>query len=338
MVVGVWGQMRQVRRLEARMQQAELYLPIATNLALYCQSSESLQLEGTIGAARLPQPLPALGASWASFFTNYAHVEFGGGFYHYGYRVQREEASDPETNLWRLYLFREGTDQKLLHRFALAAATRLSGAAFVSNSIAEYDRRLAKSPEDIRLHQAKISLLAQYSPEAVPVACLDAVKALPRHWWPRLTLALVDTGRGEPSEASHELVKFVESRPGYSRYLYLSYFYQLNGKPKAAAQAIEKAISFPILDLEEDETNSECRGYAAGVYLYQNQEYSTVIKLCDALFPIRENGGYAKAALQSLRSAAESAAAGSNVEFAPSEAILRFDPYEKIDIKVLLGK
>ena len=57
--------MNNIRKIEARMQQATLYLPVATNLALYCQSSEGLQLTNIVGASRLPQPLPSLGSPFA---------------------------------------------------------------------------------------------------------------------------------------------------------------------------------------------------------------------------------------------------------------------------------
>lgn len=339
MFVGIGMNVNRIRGVEARMQRPEIYLPVATNLALYCQSSEDLHLTNMLGASRLPPPLPSLGSPWASFETNFAHVEFGGGFYHYGYRVQLNDGqSNAGTNVWELFLCREGQPEKLLHRFALASGDRVSIAQFTSSSIAEYDQRLTKSPRDLDLHKAKISLLLQYKPEGVRAACMDAVKAMPDHWWPRLTLALIETGKGNYDAATGELIKFTERKPSYSRYVYLGYFYQLNGKPRDAAQAIGKAISFPIVDLDDDQNNTECRGYSAGVYAFRSGEYDAVIKLCDALLPIKENGDYAKSALLNLKSAAESASKGSRQDFTPSEAVIGFDPYESIDVQKLLSK
>jgi hypothetical protein len=339
MFVGITMSMSKVRRVEARMQRAEIYLPTATNLALYCQSSEDLHLTNTVGGSRLPQPLPSLGSPWASFETNFAHVEFGGGFYHYGYRIRLDEAaSTAQTNVWELNLCREGQPEKLLHRFALASSRRVGLAEFTRIAIAEYNQRLAKSPRDLSIHKAKISLLVQYKPDEVRAACAEAVKAVPDHWWPRLTLAFVDTGNGKYAEASRELVKFTESKASYSRYIYLAYFFQLVEKPQEAAQATEKAITFPIVDLDDDENNTECRGYSAGVYAFRSGNYPTVVKLCNALLPIKENGNYAKAALQDLKSAAESAIGGSRAEFTPSESILGFNPYERVDIQRVLSK
>ena len=148
----------------------------------------------------------------------------------------------------------------------------------------------------------------------------------------------MDTGNGKYAEASRELVKFTESKASYSRYIYLAYFYQLAEKPQEAAQAIEKATTFPIVDLDDDENNTECRGYSAGVYAFRSGNYPTAVKLCNALLPIKENGNYAKAALQDLKAAAESAIAGLKVEFTPSEAVLGFNPYERVEIQRLLPK
>ena len=339
MFVGISLTMSKIRRMEARMQDTEIFLPVATNLALYCQSFETLRLTNGVGASRLPHPLPSLGSPHALFETNHAYIEFGGGFYHYGYGLRLdEEASSPQINVWELYLSREGQGEKLLHRFTLPSAARVTVSEFTSNSIAEYNRRLAKSPGDLELHKAKISLLIQYSRNEVRAACLSAIKAMPHHWWPRLTLALIDTGKGKHLEAAIELTKFVESRPSYSRYIYLAYFYQLTDRPKESAQAIEKAIFFPIVDLDDDHTNTECRGYSAGVYAFRNREFPTVIKLCNALLPVKDNGGYAKGALRDLQSAAEAAMTGSNAQFTPSESVLAFDPYETVDIRALLSR
>ena len=73
-----------------------------------------------------------------------------------------------------------------------------------------------------------------------------------------------------------------------------------------------------------------------GVYAFRSGKYSTVVKLCDALLPVNENGGYAKSALRSLKSAAESALAGGSPEFSPSEELIGFNPYEKMDVHALL--
>lgn len=339
-VAGVFWSMHGIKLIEKQLKSPTVYPSVATNLALYCQSVESLKLTGTVGGARLPQPLPQLGHHpWASIYTNYAHVEFGGGFYHYGYRLQLDEnASDANTNFWELYSCGEGSPEKLLTRFALSPGARIPIGTFVSNTLSEYSRRIAAGPGNLDAHKGRIRFLLEHDHTQVRQACLDAVKALSEHWWPRLTLALWDSGQGKFAEASKTFVAYVEIKPSYSRYVYLAWFYQTASHPDEAAAAIEKAVQCPVVDLRDDETNTECRGYSVGVAAYQNGKYTTVLKLCDALLPVRENGGYAKAALIALRQAANAGVDGKTVSFQASENILGFNPYEQIDLNALLGR
>ena len=63
-----------------------------------------------------------------------------------------------------------------------------------------------------------------------------------------------------------------------------------------------------------------------------------MVKLCNALLPIKENGDFAKAALRNLKSAADAALAGSHPKFTPSKDVLGFNPYEGMDIRASLSK
>jgi tetratricopeptide (TPR) repeat protein len=329
-----------IHGVESRMQYPSVCLQVATNLALYCQSREELHLtNGFVRGPVLPAPLPSFGSPLAIFQSNSALITFGGGFYHYGYRLELNEAlSSKETNLWELSFCREEQPAKFLCRVALATSNRFNPREFASNTIAEYDRGLGESPRDITLQKEKLSFMLEFEPNGIPASLTKAIRAAPDYWWPRLTLALFATGRNDKSDAAQEFKKFTESNPSYSSYLYLAYFYHQTGKPRDAAAAIEKAITFPIVDRDDDEGNSEFRGYAAGVSAFRNGDYKTVIKLCDALLPIRENGLYAKPALRDLKSAAESAIAGSRVVFKPSDDLLKFNPYNGNDLQRLLSK
>jgi hypothetical protein len=184
-------QMARIHRVEKQMQTPQIYTQVATNLALYCQSIDVLNITNSLGTSRLPQPLPQLGSPWGMVESNYAHVEFGGGFYHYGYGLQRDEsASDSLTNVWELRFVSEShAADKLLLRFGLPASARYPTAAFLKNSLTEYDARIWKNPEDVSLYQAKFNFLIQYDRSQLRSVCVDGIKALPDHWWPRLTLA-----------------------------------------------------------------------------------------------------------------------------------------------------
>ena len=153
-----------------------------------------------------------------------------------------------------------------------------------------------------------------------------------------MTLALFETGHGGAAVAEKELRNFTLSKPSYSRFIYLAWFYLTTEQPDKAADAVEQAMKYPIVDLPEDHLNTEARGYSIGLTLYRAGKYSTVIHLCDALLPVTENGNYAKPALRELRDAASHAAVGEKASFQPSESILAFSPYERLDPKLLLNR
>lgn len=338
MFVGIPIAIHQIHKQEGRMQLPGNCQPVATNLALYCQSLELLQITNEIGVSRLPPPIPQLGAARGMFTSNNAFVEFGGGFYHYGYRLDLDATkSGAGNNVWQLFLCREGSPDALLYTCSLPEVARYPVSMFLSNSLAEYDSRIKATPNDLGLYKGKLNLWLQFDRTQVRPACTNFINLVPEHWWPRLTLALLDGGNGHFDEASTNLVKFVESQPSYSGYIYLAYFYQVTGKPDAAAKAVEKAVSYPIVDLKHDHNNTECRGYSAGVYLFQAGKYSTVVKLCDALLPVTINGNYAKAALSDLKSAANTALTGGSPAFKPSGDILGFNPYEDFNLTVLMS-
>jgi hypothetical protein len=339
MVVFIPLQMRQIRNIESRMQQPQISGEVATNLALYCQSVDLLQITNGLNGAQLPPPLPQLGAhAWGDIQSNRALVEFGGGFYHYGYSLALNESrSSADTNIWELSLDREGQPSKLLQTIALPASTQAPLSFFISNSLAAYDARLKEKPREIHLHQSKIAFLLRYDRFKVRSACTNAINDLPRHWWPQLTLALWDAGHGHFDDASRNFSTFAASKPSYSTYLYLAYFYHVTGKTNEAASAVEKAISFPITEAWDDTLNSECRGYSLGVFLYQDGKFSSVIKLCDAVLPLAQKEEYAAPSLTVLKAAAQSALSGGNPDFRPNLDILAFNPYEGSDIQTLLS-
>jgi tetratricopeptide (TPR) repeat protein len=338
-ISGMFWAMHGIKQIEKQLNSPIVYQTVATNLALYCQSISSLNLTDGIGGARLPQPLPQFGNHlWGSFHTNSAFVEFGGGFYHYGYSLELNKAtSDANTNSWELYFCSESSPNKLLMHFTLSPDARMPLAAFVSNTLTEFSRRLAADPTSLDAHKGRIRFLLEYNRIQVRQACLDAIKALPEHWWPRLTLALWDSGRERFAEASKTFTEFAARKPSYSRYIYLAWFYQTMKRPDEAAASVEKAIQCPIVDLIDDENNTECRGYSVGVFAYQNGKYGTVIKLCDAFLPIRENGEYAKPALAALRTAAVAALDGKPENFRSDERVLGFNPYKQMELDALLG-
>jgi hypothetical protein len=83
MVIGVFVGMVGIKFTEAKLQKPAIYQPVAARLATYCQSDQNLFPE-ILSFAWLPPEVSHLGHPWCEVRTNFASVEFGGGFYHFG--------------------------------------------------------------------------------------------------------------------------------------------------------------------------------------------------------------------------------------------------------------
>jgi hypothetical protein len=228
-----------------------------------------------------------------------------------------------------------------LYAFATSTSEVLDATGFIASALAEYRREAAlNTKEDIhalRVQQARINFVLQCDRSRVRDARFWATRDMASHWWPRLTLALFDASHGFYDAAESNLVIWAKSQPSYSRYMVLAYFHRVMRKPDEAAAAVEIAITYPIVDLPGDMMNTECRGYWAGIYAFGAGKYSTVVRLCDALLPVRENGDYAKAALRNLKAKALAAQDREPVQFEPSDQMAEYDPFDVLSLDALLA-
>lgn len=335
---GIFLSVQQIKRHEAKMQNPNIYDQVGHSLAVYCQTGPAIFPTGFVGHAWLPKVVRDLNPSESLITETNAHIMMGGGFHHYGYSLQRQPSSSVTSNVWALTFYSEGADPKVISTFSTACSETVPVARFVADALAEYDL-LSKSKQDeiyaLWAQEHRIAFLLQFDSTKVREGCLKAIQDLPNHWWPRLTLAFVDSAKGHEAQAAGELTRWVEAKPSYSRYLILAYYFEEMKKSEQATAAIEMAIKCPIIDLPDDMNNTECRGYSAGVYAFQAAQYATVIRLCDVLLPVKENGNYAKAALSDLRRSAVTAQSGTAPAFEPDERILRFNPYEYVSLNAL---
>lgn len=96
----------------------EVYTPAALRLASLLQEGNRSEHEMfTNLVPRLPGD--TFGQCWATFETNQVRVEFGGGFWHFGYELTRDIGnSNEKTNRWLLNLYTEGQTNKALWQFS----------------------------------------------------------------------------------------------------------------------------------------------------------------------------------------------------------------------------
>ena len=102
----------------------EVYTPVAMRLANLYQGGDTNEYQ--MFTNLVPHvPGDDLGQCWATFDTNEVRVEFGGGFWHFGYTLTRNAASSSsETNHWLLSLYTEGQTNKELWRFSTPIENR----------------------------------------------------------------------------------------------------------------------------------------------------------------------------------------------------------------------
>jgi tetratricopeptide (TPR) repeat protein len=305
-ILSVFVGMGGIRAMEARLQKPEMYEPVASNLALYCQSDQKL-FPGYIGYSWFPPEIRKFGHGWGSITTNSAHIEFGGGFYHYGYRLELDPgASTGGTNVWQFFLYGEGSGDKHLTTLAVPATNTLPRDSLLKKVVAGYDERLLTSPKDAAAHQGKIQLLLRFNEIAkARAACKDMLSTMPDDWWAQLVNALVLAEEKSSEQAVQALQTWVQKNPNFFSCLDLAYYHQLRNEPTKAAQAMIKATEYDANTTWGHGGNSEFRGYTAAMYAFENGEYDAVLKLCDKLAKVTINGNYAKTGLQNLRSAAE---------------------------------
>jgi hypothetical protein len=106
-------------RIHDQLLKPEVYTPAALRLANLFQAGDTNQYEMfTNLVPRVPGDY--FGQCWATFNADEIHVEFGGGFWHFGYKLKRDAInSSAETNYWFLDLYAEGQTNKELLHFAM---------------------------------------------------------------------------------------------------------------------------------------------------------------------------------------------------------------------------
>jgi hypothetical protein len=100
---------------------------VAQKLARFCQS---LDTGKDIEASELSRIVPELSGtneiSYGMVTTNSAYLEMGGGFWHFGYKLDLDvQNSTSATNIWVLTLYSERSSDKKLVRVPLSAGQRL---------------------------------------------------------------------------------------------------------------------------------------------------------------------------------------------------------------------
>lgn len=331
-----------IEEQEAALRSPAVAVPVARALALYAQSDPSL-FPARLGRGWLPAELAAVAPH---AHGTVRHLEVGGGFHHFGYRLGADPTPAPAGERgWRLYLYRDGAPDALVASVRLAANARLSKGELFALLMKNHDALIARRPADVEERRQKLDTCGRFGEREEGRRLLaDMVRRFPDDWWCALVNALL-LAETDPAAAEAGLRAWVDGAPDFFRWLDLAYYHQLRGEPAKAAAAAQRATQHDAETARGHGTNSEHRGYSAARYAYETGHFDVAIALCDHLLPVKVNGTYAKAPLQRLRDAAAAARTGG----APAKAGLRglsaFDPFGsansadvQFDLDALLGR
>jgi hypothetical protein len=120
---------KQIYAAQERLQKPEMAKSVALKMARFCQS---LDQNKDLDAAEVSLIVSELSGtneiSYGSASTNFASLEMGGGFVHFGYTLSLDnDASNQATNIWILTFYSEGKPNRELLRLPILATEVSTG-------------------------------------------------------------------------------------------------------------------------------------------------------------------------------------------------------------------
>ena len=202
-----------------QLREASVYMPCATNLALYCQtfepffSSEPFLLP-TIDPYALPKCLPTPGRPSAQFDSGRGdrsvrlEIHYPSMFENYGYEMERIEFNPNGTNKWRLRYFTESTTRTLnLVEFGLPASARLSALELLPNAQKHY----MEGSTGKRMWGVRFLIMTGNSNASDFIA--GAIRDYPNDPQPRMALSLLLAAEGRSDAAISNFAEWVTAHP-----------------------------------------------------------------------------------------------------------------------------
>ena len=286
--IGVLIGSHQIKITEGKLQKPEVYQPVALRLATYCQSDQSL-FPKILSYAWLPSEASSLGEPWCEVTTNYASVEFGGGFYHFGYRLElNQKASDPATNAWDLVLAREERPDKFLTSLRLATTQCFTSGDLAKLVGASFDQSIKEGNGG---YQSKVMLQLRYGQKTQAITtCEDWIKAKPDSWRARFTYAHVRCRMGETEAAGSQFNDWVDAHKNFGNYIYLALFNYREGRINQAVQAVRMALSQPLIESPDEGANIYYLAENGALIAFIGGDFDLCLSICNKMLP--DNNSY----------------------------------------------
>ncbi len=273
---------RQEIAVDRRMRTPAYYEEAARQLALYCQSvDKKISDHGVLRGNLFPEIIREFKPFWGHISPEGAWVQISRDL---NYSLTLNKAASNETqSVWDLYIWGEESRERLC-TVTLNREDRIPIKTMVGSAIEAYDKEIKKKPRSIYLHKAKITYLLLFEQTKLAnKACRQAIEMIPKHWWPRLTMAFLESSLGDADEASIEFAKWVEIYPSYPHYFYLAYFCFKENRVSEFCEAVEKALKCP-LNTDGDHTfNVYYFGLEMAGMACESEKNELAIAVCDAM-------------------------------------------------------
>jgi hypothetical protein len=326
----------QIAAAESKVTSAAAYEPAAKTLALLCQSDPFFfRDEPPLAPAWTPPEVLKLQPSWVEVTPDGARVEFGGGFHHFGYNLERDKAVDTDTlNGWTLLFYSEDSRPRTLKKFTLKKTDQIDQEQFITGALTEFERRAASGNSDRSVNERLAFLLKFNDIERARKSIRDCTAASPNDWADHLLAYIIDA-RNDPA-ARGRLDSWAQKQGDCSAWLLAVYAYALAGNYDDAERATKLALTKPVDDPDWLSYNARYRGATVALQLFKARRYATCAALCDTL--LAYNGGpYLAPQITAMRDLSRHAGTSTPQSAPPAfDEGTVFEPFKGIDLSRLV--
>jgi tetratricopeptide (TPR) repeat protein len=323
---------------QAKLTAPAAYEPAAESLAILCQSDPFFfRDERDLRPAWTPPEILSLDCTWVQINPDSAHVEFGGGFQHFGYDLSRDNSADTDTqNGWKLEFYNEDSPSRTLKSFTLNKTEHVETGQFVASALTEFERRvLSPQPSDHETLDRVVFLLKFDEAEMARKSIRRCAAANSTDWADQLLAYLIDS-KSDPS-ASKRLEAWAGKRGGFASWLLAAYAYNLAGDDNSSERCTKLAIAQPLNDNEWLPYNPRFFGATVCAQMLKAGRYGTCAVLCDSLLAYDDRANYLGPQLAAIRNLAHNAGDANAPPSPPSfEDDQIFEPFKGIELSRLI--
>jgi hypothetical protein len=337
-----------IGQLEDALKAAPQARAAGRELAILCQACaahpEWFADEPPLSPAWTPPSILKLHPTWVDIKGDSASVEFGGGFHHFGYTLERDSSAHtaPGQTAWVLTFYSEDNGTRVVDRPTIAASDVLTEAQFVKRTLDELDRRIAAA-HDTRVGGSDDAFATvQRCKFAIRHHEIERLKRDIRasairdaHDWRDVLLAYMIDRPTDSAGATSRLNQWARSFNDFSTWLLAAYAFDAGNDPVAAENAVKTACKFPADDPAWLSNNARYRGLAMCRRLYNAGRYATCVTLCDSLLKYSESQAYLGAEITTVRDACRNVQPLTAARLPEVDKGYLFDPFGGIDLTAL---